>query len=210
MEVNKARGSDLHRDEASTSSNGPDKLKEDSDAGSSALKEQSSANNEEISGDNRKMERVGSVEYTRNANYDANGANGGIVQPDLQQSRFALWRAQADQDMIRCIKEDDTHHTYFTQPPVNPITLFFKDHLTEKDYRKKAWQPHKEERRPSYGQPGGLTVVGSDQGSPHHQTLNRTTWSPSGFTAVFDLVVSMFTFFIICLGEQFVYIYLAN
>merc|ERR1719510_2724140 len=97
--------------------------------------------------------------------------------------------------MIKCIKEDNTHQTYFTRPPVNLLTLFFEDYQIEKDYRKKAWQS-RSERRLSHGQ-AGLIMEGA--GSPHHGVHTRT-WSPSGFTAVFDLVVSMLTFVIICLA----------
>ena len=68
-------------------------------------------------------ENVGSVEYTRNNDFD--DANGSLIQEPSPTAGFAIWRAQADQAMIRCIKEDDTHHTYFTRPPVNPITMFF-------------------------------------------------------------------------------------
>ena len=194
-----SRGSGLRMlNESSMKGDELQKDKEESESGSRTLREQSSTNKQGSPQADKIMERVGSVEYTRNANYDE--ANGMMAQPDLHQSRFALWRAQADQDMIHCIKEDGTHHTYFTRPPVNPITLFFDDNLTEKDYRKKAWQS-REERRSSYGQ-SGVMVVGNNHGSPRHREAHtRATWSPSGFNAIFDLFVSMFTFLIVCLGK---------
>lgn len=205
MEVTKGRdllsGDSGHQlNEASINPNESEKEVEESDLSSGISKEQSSRQ-ENVEEKRNNLERVSSVEYTRNTEYDdVNGAVAG--QADMKQNRFALWRAQADQDMIKCIKEDDTHHTYFIQPPVNNITLFFKDNLTEKDYRKKAWQS-REERRSSNGQSAGVMVTGgNDQCSPQRQNPNsRTTWSPSGFTAMFDLVVSMFTFLIICVGN---------
>ena len=141
-------------------------------------------------------ENVGSVEYTRNNDFD--DVNGSLIQEPSPTAGFAIWRAQADQAMIRCIKEDDTHHTYFTRPPVNPITMFFKDHQMELDYRKKAWQS-RDERRSSHGQSG---VIMEGQGSPHHGGQTTRTWSPSGFNAAFDLVLSILTFLIVCIGKS--------
>ena len=200
MEVTKGRdilsGDSGHQiNEASVNTNESEKEVDESDFSSGIPKEQfSSSRQENVEEKRNNLERVSSVEYTRNTEYDD------VAKcDDLKQTRFALWRAQADQDMIKCIKEDDTHHTYFTQPPVNNISLFFKDNLTEKDYRKKAWQS-REERRLSNEQSAGIMMTGNDQSSPQrHQP--RTTWSPSGFTAMFDLVVSMFTFIIICVGN---------
>ena len=206
MEVTKGRdllsgNSVTQMNEASINLNESLKEVEESDLSSGISKDKFlSSKKENVEEKRNNLERINSVEYTRNTDYDdVNGSAAG--NPDLKQTRFALWRAQADQDMIKCIKEDDTHHTYFTQPPVNNITLFFKDNLTEKDYRKKAWQS-RGERRSSNGQSAGIMVAGSDQCSPQRQNPNpRTTWSPSGFTAMFDLVVSMFTFLIICVGN---------
>ena len=149
------------------------------------------------------LEKVGSVEYTRNNDFD--DVNGSLMQDSPPTSRFAVWRAQSDQAMIRCIKEDDTHHTYFTRPPVNPITMFFKDHQMELDYRKKAWQS-RDERRSSHGQSG---VIMEGQGSPHHGGQTTRTWSPSGFNAAFDLVLSILTFLIVCIGKLSVHFAIA-
>ena len=203
MEVTKAREyispePDLSRPQSSKK----DKYAEVSEVGSDAFKDSNLSNNKEGNEDGKELERVSSVEYTRNNNYE--DSNGRGVQPDLQQSRFALWRAQADQDMIRCIKEDDTHQINFIYPPVNPITLFFRDKLTEKDYRKNYRFQSREERRRSSGQ---IIVGNAPPGSPQRQPSTRSTWSPSGFTAIFDLVVSMFTFLIICLGNIYQTIY---
>ena len=201
MEVSKAREyispePDLHRGDGSTKNIKNDRHIDISEGGSEVFKDNNFSNNKEAGEDGKELERVSSVEYTRNNNYE--DANGMTVQPDLQQSRFALWRAQADQDMIRCIKEDDTHQTYFIYPPVNPVTLFFKDKSTEKDYRKNYRFQSREERRFSSAQ---ITVSNAAPGSPQRHPNSRSTWSPSGFTAIFDLVVSMFTFLIICLGN---------
>ena len=201
MEVTKAREyispePDLSRPESLSKSIKKDKFTEVSEVGSDAFKDSNLFNSKEAGEDGKELERVSSVEYTRNNNYE--DSNGRGVQPDLQQSRFALWRAQADQDMIRCIKEDDTHQINFIYPPVNPITLFFRDKLTEKDYRKNYRFQSREERRRSSAQ---IIVGNVPPGSPQRQPSARSTWSPSGFTAIFDLVVSMFTFLIICLGN---------
>ena len=200
MEVTKAREfispePHIPRSGGSTNSSKNDKNTEISERGSGVFKD--SSHKENVEG-GKELERVSSVEYTRNNNYE--DANGRGVQPDIQQSRFALWRAQADQDMIRCIKEDDTHQTYFIYPPVNPITLFFRDKLTEKDYRKNYRFQSREERRTSSAQ---IIVGNVTPGSPERHPRARSTWSPSGFTAIFDLVVSMFTFLIICLGKKY-------
>ena len=200
MEVTKAREyispePDLNRPESSSKSMTRENHPDVSEGGSDVFKE-INLSIKDVNGDGKELERVSSVEYTRNNQYD--DANGRGVQPDLQQSRFALWRAQADQDMIRCIKEDDTHQTYFIYPPVNPITLFFQDKATEKDYRKNYRFQSREERRRSSAQ---IIVGNVAPGSPQRQPNTRSTWSPSGFTAIFDLVVSMFTFIIICLGN---------
>ena len=171
---------------------------EDSETEIRALSKQTSKTNDAVEprASGSVLDSPSSVEYTRNANYKT--TNGELASPD-HSSRFAIWRAQSDQAMIKCIKEDNTHQTYFTRPPVNLITLFFEDHQIEKDYRKKAWQS-RSERRLSHGQ-AGLIMEGA--GSPHHGVHTRT-WSPSGFTAVFDLVVSMLTFVIICLGKIYI------
>ena len=211
MEVTKNRdfasgGPDLTTNEIPSKNNNSDIRAEESDASSGVFKEKESTNSQYTPKVTRKnVEIIGNdVEYTRNTNYDeANGSV--IVQADVERQRFALWRAQADQDMIKCIKEDDSHHTYFIQPPVNPVTLFFQDSVTEKDYRKKAWQS-RDERRSSNGQSGVILVGNNDthnQSSPQRRSSFgcKSTWSPSGFTAIFDLVVSMFTFVIICLGK---------
>ena len=200
MEVTKAREfispePHLPRSGGSSKSSKKDNNTEISEGASGGFKDSSHKENVESG---KELERVSSVEYTRNNNYE--DANGRGVQPDIQQSRFALWRAQADQDMIRCIKEDDTHQTYFIYPPVNPITLFFRDKLTEKDYRKNYRFQSREERRTSSAQ---IIVGNVTPGSPERHPRTRSTWSPSGFTAIFDLVVSMFTFLIICLGKKY-------
>ena len=83
-----------------------------------------------------------------------------LWRPDLWEvslTNFIL-TGEANPDdvaLISCIREDNTHTTYFTSPPFNDLTLFFVDSKIEQAYRKSAWKglkappPHHKEETSS-------------------------------------------------------------
>ena len=106
------------------------------------------------------------------------------------ESSSKLASIQSDQVMIRCVKDDESHYTYFTKPPLNRSTLFFRNPQVEKEYRRTAWRP----RNQTYHR--NIHMGEGGDGSPGNQKI----WAPSIFNAYFDLLLSFLTFFIICLA----------
>lgn len=50
-------------------------------------------------------------------------------------------RKQSDLQLIRCVN-DISQNSYIVKVPLHPLTLFFKDKKTEKDYRANAHKIH--------------------------------------------------------------------
>lgn len=132
--------------------------------------------------------------------------------------KLAIMRLRSDQAMIRCIKDDASHHNYFTRPPLRPATLFFSNPHVENVYRRTAWRGRGE--RPTTTTASGLVVDAIEEqrmdrnnhqlDGQHHQpqqpeqqqqqSTRPMSWSPSSFSAVFDLLVSLVTFLIVSLA----------
>lgn len=103
-----------------------------------------------------------------------------IINPD------SMKQFKEDIELIDCVKEDNTHTTFFTRPPLKDLTLFFEDERVEKEYRRLAWK--------------GLK-------SPDSSTnkANKTTYSPVLMDAYFDMGLVTLFFIVVSIDSLWSY-----